>query len=93
MLSEAQESFVRDCEIAENPAGGAANTASQAQEREWGLQFARQLASTGVPLLEDGAVNASGNLHPLCYSRNTCSRSTRSATASAAPDADFAQSA
>lgn len=58
LLSEAQESFVRDYEIAENPAGGAANTASQAQEREWGLQFARQLASTGVPLIEDGAINA-----------------------------------
>lgn len=58
LLSAAQESFVRDYEIAENPAGGAANTASQAQEREWGLQFARQLASTGVPLIEDGAINA-----------------------------------
>ena len=58
LLRVAQESFVRDYEIAENPAGGAANTASQQQEREWGLQFARQLASTGVPLIEDAAITA-----------------------------------
>lgn len=58
MLRGAQELFIRDYEIAENPAGGAANTASQAQERDWGLQFARQLASTGVPLIDDEAINA-----------------------------------
>ena len=66
MLRGAQESFVRDYEIAENPAGGAANTASQQQEREWGLQFARQLASTGVPLIEDEFINA--YLRDLCGS-------------------------
>lgn len=58
MLRSAQELFVRDYEIAENPAGGAANAASSEQEREWGLQFARQLASSGVPLIEDEAINA-----------------------------------
>lgn len=58
MLRSAQELFVRDYEIAENAAGGAANAATPQQEQAWGLQFAKELASTGVPLIEDEAINA-----------------------------------
>ncbi len=31
--------------------------ATPQQEREWGLQFARQLAASGVPQIEDAAIN------------------------------------
>src|SRR3990170_7079322 len=62
MLRTAQELFVRDYEIGENPAGGAANAATPQQE--WGLQFARELASTGVPLIEDSEITS--YVHDLC---------------------------
>lgn len=58
MLRTAQDLFVVRYEIAENPAGGAANAASAQQEQQWGLEFARQIAASGVPLLADGEINA-----------------------------------
>jgi beta-barrel assembly-enhancing protease len=58
LLRSAQELFARDYEITENPAGGAANAATPEQEQQWGLQFAQQLASTGIPLVKDDQINA-----------------------------------
>lgn len=58
MLRTAQDLFVARYEIAENPAGGAANAASAQQEQQWGLEFAREIAASGVPLLADGEINA-----------------------------------
>lgn len=56
-LRAAQELFAARYEIAENPAGGAANLATAEQEREWGVQFARQLGATGVQLVSDAEVS------------------------------------
>lgn len=58
MLGTAQDLFVARYEIAENPAGGAANTATGQQERQWGLEFAQQIAASGVPLLANAEINA-----------------------------------
>lgn len=48
-----QALFAERYEIAENPAGGAANAATAQQERQWGLEFSRQLASSGIPPIPD----------------------------------------
>ena len=56
MLRAAQDLFVERWEIAENPRGGAANLLSGADELELGLQVAKRLASSGIPLLEDAAI-------------------------------------
>lgn len=53
LLDGARELFAARYEIAENPTGGAANLATPAQELEWGLGYAKELASSGVPLLSD----------------------------------------
>lgn len=58
MLRAAQELFAERYEIAENPAGGAANLASAQQEQQWGLEFAQQIAASGVPLLADAEIEA-----------------------------------
>jgi len=58
MLRTAQDLFVARYEIAENPAGGAANAATAQQEQQWGLEFAREIAASGVPLLADAEINA-----------------------------------
>lgn len=55
-LRAAQELFATRHEIAENPTGGAANLATADQEREWGVQFARELDAGGIQLLPDAAV-------------------------------------
>ncbi|MGE3492974.1 MAG: M48 family metalloprotease [Vicinamibacterales bacterium] len=57
-LHAAQELFAARYEIAENPAGGAANLATVEQEREWGLQFARQLDASGIQLVPDAGITA-----------------------------------
>jgi predicted Zn-dependent protease len=56
MLTGAQELFAARYEIAENPAGGAANLASPADELEWGRSYAKELAESGVPLVTDAEV-------------------------------------
>lgn len=56
MLAGARELFAQRYEIAENPTGGAANLATPEQELEWGLAYAKELASSGVPLLRDKEV-------------------------------------
>ncbi len=48
-----QALFAERYEIAENPAGGAANAATAQQERQWGLEFSRQLAASGIPPIPD----------------------------------------
>lgn len=53
LLRDAQDHFVREWEISEKPAGGAANAASPDEERAWGLQFAQELAASGIPLIDD----------------------------------------
>lgn len=53
LLAGARELFAARYEIGENPAGGAANLATPQQELEWGIGYARELASSGVPLLTD----------------------------------------
>ncbi|HEX6323085.1 MAG TPA: M48 family metalloprotease [Vicinamibacterales bacterium] len=53
MLAGARELFAQRYEIAENPTGGAENLATPAQELEWGLAYAKELASSGVALLKD----------------------------------------
>jgi hypothetical protein len=53
LLQGARELFAERYEIAENPAGGAANLATPAQELEWGLGYARELSASGIPLLAD----------------------------------------
>ncbi|MEW6321948.1 MAG: M48 family metalloprotease [Acidobacteriota bacterium] len=58
LLRTAQDLFVREWEIAENPAGGAPNAASRDEEREWGLQFAREMAASGIPLVQDAPLVA-----------------------------------
>jgi tetratricopeptide (TPR) repeat protein len=56
LLRGARELFAQRYEIAENPAGGAANLATPAQELEWGLGYARELSESGIPLLADPAI-------------------------------------
>lgn len=56
MLLGARELFAQRYEIAENPAGGAANLATPQQELEWGLGYAKELTASGVPLLTDRAI-------------------------------------
>lgn len=53
MLMGAQELFAARYEIAENPAGGAANLATKADELEWGRAYAKELSESGVPLVTD----------------------------------------
>lgn len=64
LLRIAQDQFVREWEISENPAGGAANAASPDEERAWGLQYARELAASGIPLIDDKDVV--GYVQGLC---------------------------
>ena len=64
MLRSTQDLFVQRWEIAENPRGGAANLLSSGDESELGLQEAKRLASSGVPLLGDAAINE--------YVKNLC---------------------
>jgi len=66
MLRGAQQLFAERYEIAENPGGGAVNAATTNQELAWGLDMAKQLAGSGIPLLDDGDVNA--------YVQNLCQR-------------------
>ena len=58
LLRAAQELFAGRYEIAENPAGGAANLATAQQERQWGLEFSRQLAASGIPAVPDAEITA-----------------------------------
>jgi predicted Zn-dependent protease len=53
MLRGAQDLFVQWYEIAENPAGGAKNLMSSADEANWGRQVASQLIESGLPELTD----------------------------------------
>lgn len=55
-LRAARDLFAARYEIAENPAGGAPNAATAEQEREWGVQFARELDASGIQLLPDAEV-------------------------------------
>lgn len=55
-LRAARDLFVARYEIAENPTGGAANLATAEQEREWGVQFARELDASGIQLVPDADV-------------------------------------
>ncbi len=57
-LRAAQELFAARYEIAENPAGGAANLATAEQERAWGVEFARALDASGIQLVPDASVTA-----------------------------------
>jgi len=56
LLLGARELFAQRYEIAENPAGGAANLATPQQELEWGLGYAKELSESGIPLLQDRTV-------------------------------------
>lgn len=56
LLAGAQELFAARYEIAENPAGGAPNLATPADELEWGRSYAKELAASGVPLVTDPEV-------------------------------------
>lgn len=58
LLRQAQQNFVDNYEIAENPTGGAENGLSPSDENELGLMYAKQLASSGVQLLEDKPITA-----------------------------------
>jgi hypothetical protein len=49
----AQDLFADRYEITENPAGGAANLATPQQELQIGLQYAKSLTESGVPLVTD----------------------------------------
>lgn len=53
LLQGARELFAERYEIAENPAGGAPNLATPEQELAWGLQYAQELAASGMTLLDD----------------------------------------
>jgi predicted Zn-dependent protease len=57
-LAAARKLFAERYEIAENPAGGAENLATQEQELAWGLGVAQEIASSGVPELKDDVVNS-----------------------------------
>jgi predicted Zn-dependent protease len=56
LLRTVQELFAERYEIAENPAGGAANLVTPEGELELGMQYAKQLAATGVPLVADAEI-------------------------------------
>ncbi len=56
LLLGARELFAERYEIAENPAGGAANLATPQQELEWGLGYAKELSESGIPLLQDRVI-------------------------------------
>lgn len=58
LLKKAQQNFVDNYEIAENPTGGADNGLSPADEMELGLMYAKEVASTGVDELGDPLVAA-----------------------------------
>ncbi|HSL20101.1 MAG TPA: M48 family metalloprotease [Vicinamibacterales bacterium] len=58
LLHSAQQAFAENYEIAENPTGGSENGLTPADERELGLMYAKDLASSGVPQLEDKLVNS-----------------------------------
>lgn len=58
LLEGARELFAARYEIAENPTGGAENLATPDQELAWGLEYAKELSSSGVPLLTDPEVVA-----------------------------------
>jgi predicted Zn-dependent protease len=64
LLSRAQKSFAENYEIAENPTGGAENGLSDTDERELGLMYAKELASTGVDTLDDKIIH--GYVERLC---------------------------
>ncbi len=64
MLAGAQQLFADHYEIAENPAGGATNLATPQQELSWGLDMAKQVAASGMPLVEDDQVV--GYVQTLC---------------------------
>jgi predicted Zn-dependent protease len=57
-LAAARRLFAERYEIAENPAGGAQNLATQEQELSWGLGVAQEIAASGVPALKDEVVDA-----------------------------------
>ena len=56
LLAGAQELFADRYEITENPAGGAANLATPQEELQLGLQYAKALTESGVPLMTDPEV-------------------------------------
>jgi predicted Zn-dependent protease len=58
MLAGARDLFAQYYEIAENPGGGAKNLATPEQELAWGLGYAQQLSTTGVPLIKDATITA-----------------------------------
>ena len=64
MLAGAQQLFADHYEIAENPAGGATNLATPQQELSWGLGMAQQMASSGIPLIQDDQIV--GYVQTLC---------------------------
>jgi predicted Zn-dependent protease len=66
LLRRAQQAFAENYEIAENPTGGAENALSPSDERELGLMYVNELASTGVPELEDTTISA--YIERLCAS-------------------------
>lgn len=56
-LQRSQALFAERYEIAENPAGGAANAATAQQEQQWGLEFSQQLAASGIPEIPDQRIS------------------------------------
>lgn len=66
MLEGARDLFAARYEVAENPTGGAPNLASPDQELSWGLEYAKELANSGLPLLTDPEVVA--YVEQLCQS-------------------------
>ena len=56
-LERSQALFAERYEIAENPAGVAANAATAQQEQQWGLEFSRQLAASGIPEIPDRRIS------------------------------------
>ncbi len=56
LLAAARASFIKYYEIAENPAGGADNLLTPAQELEMGMAAGQQIADAGLPALTDRTV-------------------------------------
>ncbi len=56
-LRTSQQLFAERYEIAENPAGGAANAATAQQERQWGMEFSQQITASGIPRMPDRRVS------------------------------------
>lgn len=56
LLLGARELFADRYEVAENPTGGAANLASPKEELQLGLEYAKSLSESGVPLMTDPEV-------------------------------------